>query len=179
MKKHANMNKAVWTTALGLLFVMVLGSFGILQAAALSDEEIADLTFIREEEKLARDVYLTLHDTWGSLIFENISSSEQTHMDAIKRLLDKYGIDDPAEGNGIGVFTDESGLGDLYTELVAKGNLSLTDAMEVGVIIEEKDIEDITYFKTITTHRDLTRVYDNLLEGSYNHLGAFTYQLTK
>jgi len=62
---------------------------------------------------------------------------------------------------------------------VAKGSLSLTDAMEVGVIIEEKDIEDITYFKTRTTHRDVTRVYDNLLEGSYNHLGAFTYQLTK
>ena len=43
---------------------------------------------MREEEKLARDVYLTLYDIWGTPAFNNIASSEQTHMDAVLMLID-------------------------------------------------------------------------------------------
>ncbi len=63
--------------------------------AILSQEEIDDLVYLREEEKLARDVYLHLYNTWGQWIFENIAASEQQHMDAVKTLLDRYGIHDP------------------------------------------------------------------------------------
>ena len=45
----------------------------------LSAKEASDLIFLREEEKLARDVYLALYDAWGTPIFLNISSSEQKH----------------------------------------------------------------------------------------------------
>ncbi len=178
MRKRRDMNKTSFAAALGLIFVVIFGSFGILQAASLSDAEKQDLIFIREEEKLARDVYLTLYDIWGSRIFSNISSSEQTHMDAIERLLDKYGIPDPAAGMGIGEFSDLV-LQDLYTELVDLGSETLIGAMEVGVIIEEKDILDINKALDSTTHRDVIRVYTNLLAGSYNHLAAFNDQLTK
>jgi hypothetical protein len=34
---------------------------------------------IREEEKLARDVYNALITEWNAQSFENISSSEQSH----------------------------------------------------------------------------------------------------
>ena len=37
-----------------------------------------------------------LYKMWGLTIFSNIASSEQKHMDAIKTLLDRYGLDDPA-----------------------------------------------------------------------------------
>jgi len=100
-------------------------------------------------------------------------------MDAIKRLLDKYGIPDPTAGMDIGEFSDQSGLRDLYTELVALGSESLIEAMEVGVIIEEKDIKDINDALERTTHQDVIRVYTNPLNGSYNHLEAFTYQLSR
>ncbi|MDP2030099.1 MAG: DUF2202 domain-containing protein [Thiobacillus sp.] len=49
-----------------------------------------DLLFMREEEKLARDVYLTLYETWGLAVFSNIASSEQSHMDALLKLLRTY-----------------------------------------------------------------------------------------
>jgi hypothetical protein len=178
MENRRSMNRTAWTASLGLFFAVVMGSFGILQAATLSDGEQKDLIFIREEEKLARDVYLTLYDFWGSRIFSNISSSEQTHMDAVKGILDKYGIPDPAAGMGIGEFSDLV-LQDLYTELVDLGSETLIGAMEVGVIIEEKDILDINEALDRTTHRDVIRVYTNLLAGSYNHLTAFNDQLTK
>ena len=54
----------------------------------LSDIEVEGLLYMREEEKLARDVYLTLYDQWNINIFKNIAASEQTHTDAVKILLD-------------------------------------------------------------------------------------------
>jgi hypothetical protein len=178
MKNSRKMGMATWVTAICLFFLAGIGSLGTLQAAALSDAEKADLIFIREEEKLARDVYLTLYNKWGTGIFENIAASEQIHMDAIKTLLDRYGIPDPAEGRTVGDFTNEE-LGYLYTDFMEYGGQSLIGAMEVGVTIEETDIKDLQDALSRTMHRDVSRVYNNLLNGSYNHLGAFTYQLTK
>lgn len=63
----------------------------------ISSAESTSLVFMREEEKLARDVYITMINKWGSKIFSNISTSEQTHMDAILMLLNKYNIPDPVD----------------------------------------------------------------------------------
>jgi len=140
--------------------------------STLTPREQADLLFMREEEKLARDVYLTLHDLWGHQTFANIALSEQRHMDAVLNLLLKYGLDDPAAGTMIGEFTNRD-LQSLYDELIAKGRLSAFDALQVGGIIEETDVQDLV--DAIATARlpDIDRVYGNLLNGSYNHLRAF------
>ena len=75
-----------------------------IPASDLSADEAAALLFMREEEKLARDVYNTLSATWGIQSFSNIASSEQMHMDEIKVLLDRYALTDPALAPG--QFTD-------------------------------------------------------------------------
>lgn len=139
---------------------------------ALTAEQKAELVFVREEEKLARDVYLTMFDLWGKTIFSNISVSEQRHMDAVKNVLDKYRISDPVGTNAVGVFTDPVIQG-LYDQLIAKGSISLKDALEVGVIIEEMDIEDIQEMIPLFTQQDIINVLTNLLAGSNNHLAAF------
>ena len=51
-----------WFVVFGLLLVMSITSVGYVQAAGLTDEEIDWLTYMREEEKLARDVYLYLYE---------------------------------------------------------------------------------------------------------------------
>ena len=145
------------------------GNVGILTSA-----EEAGLLFMREEEKLARDVYLMLFDKWGLRVFANIAQSEQRHMDAVLYLLGKYGLDDPARDPGL--FQD-SDLQDLYDELIAKGETSLVDAIEVGVLIELTDIEDIETLIKQTKKKDIIQVYTNLLNGSYNHLEAFESHL--
>lgn len=142
-----------------------------IQVAPLSNAEIQYLKFLREEEKLARDVYLQLFNTWQLTIFQNIASSEQKHMDAIKKLLDRYNVTDPALLQD--QFTEQSGLQQLYSDLILKGSQSKIDALEVGVIIEEKDIEDLHAAIAVTTHSDIKTVYNNLLSGSLNHLAAF------
>ena len=63
--------------------------------------------FIREEEKIARDVYRVLYKKWGNPIFANIEESEQAHMDAMANVLAFYGIDDPVTNDETGEFTNE------------------------------------------------------------------------
>jgi hypothetical protein len=142
----------------------------------LSEQEQSDLLFMREEEKLARDVYLTLSAKWKTPIFSNIASSEQNHMDSILTLLNRYGVADPVAGMGVGEFATEH-FQTLYAELVAWGNQSLVDALKVGCAIEEVDIIDLWNCMAATTHQDVLRVYQNLEAASENHLRAFVGQL--
>jgi hypothetical protein len=142
-------------------------------AVSLSAAEIDRLTFMREEEKLARDVYLTLYNIWNSRVFSNISRSEQRHMDSIKTLLDRYSIADPAENKSRGEFTNPD-LQKLYDTLIRQGSVSATEAYKVGVLIEKTDIKDLEESLASTTHDDIITTYSNLMSGSENHLRAFS-----
>lgn len=142
-----------------------------IPASDLSEEEAASLLFMREEEKLARDVYNALYAVWGQQTFSNIASSEQMHMDEIKVLLDRYALTDPALDAG--QFTNPE-LQALYTQLVAQGSASLADALKVGAAIEEIDIRDLQTRMSQTDNADIQQAYTNLMNGSYSHLKAFT-----
>ncbi len=142
------------------------------------DETEADgLLHMREEEKLARDVYITLFEKWNINIFHNISQAEQSHMDAIKALLDKYGLEDPVTDTTVGTFQSQQ-FTDLYNTLVTKGNTSLSDALAVGATIEDLDINDLQNDLAATDNDDIRMVYQNLTKGSRNHLRAFIRTLT-
>jgi len=154
------------------------GLSGTGQATALTDDEIQWMKYMREEEKLARDVYLSLGSMWNLPIFTNIAQSEQTHMDSIKTLLDRYGVSDPAEGKAQGEFED-MGLQQLHDDLIAKGSISREEALRVGVRIEETDIEDLNRAIAATEKSDILNVYNNLLQGSLNHLDAFETDLAR
>jgi len=143
----------------------------------LSDEEIEGLLFMLEEEKLARDVYQTLYDLWDHATFQNIARAEQTHMDAVKTLLDRYDVEAPAS-DAVGVFANGE-LQGLYDSLVAQGSESLVSALRVGALIEEIDILDLESYIAGTEAADLIRVYENLLRGSRNHLRAFSAALER
>ena len=177
MRTRLNAKARNWLVVGGLMLLMSMASVSYVQAQGLSEDEVYWLTYMREEEKLARDVYLSLGTMWGSRIFTNIAASEQTHMDAIRKLLEKYLIDDPAKGNGLGIFTEESGLQTVYDDFIARGTGSLEEALSVGVEIEKKDIDDLKAGIATSTHKDIKTVYGNLLEGSLRHLASFNSQL--
>ena len=139
--------------------------------AEISEAEVMTLSFMREEEKMARDVYITLYEVWQTPIFANISKAEQQHMDQIKSLLDSYELPDPASEE-TGVFTNPD-LQALYDSLVERGRTSQIEALQVGALIEEVDIEDLQNAIAGTENQALDRVYTKLLNGSYNHLRSF------
>ncbi len=142
----------------------------------LSEEEIAGLKLMREEEKLARDVYLVLYDKWDMSIFNNIANSEQTHTDAVKTLLEIYGIEDPVYTDDRGIFTDQE-LQALYNDLVNQGDASLLEALIVGATIEDLDIKDLNELIAQTENQDILLVYNNLRKGSRNHMRSFVRQI--
>lgn len=144
-------------------------------ASDLTQEEVKMLLFMREEEKLARDVYTAMYALWGQPVFQNIAASEQKHMDAVKFLLERYDLTDPILAPGS--FSDPN-LQALYDQLIAQGSISLSDALKVGAAIEEIDILDLEKRLEQTDNTDIQLVFDNLMKGSYNHLNAFTRTFT-
>jgi len=161
----------------GILILVMVAAFvlpplTVFAANELSEEEVRSLLLMREEEKLARDVYSKFCDLYQDRIFCNIKVSEQRHMDAVKGVLDRYGIADPAQGKNPGEFTNPD-LQKLYTTLMARGNQSLVEALNVGVEIELKDIADLQAGQTVARHFDYTR----LIRASHNHLNAFQSRL--
>jgi len=139
----------------------------------ISQEEIDGLIHMRIEEKLARDVYTVFDNLYNYKVFQNISISEQKHMDAIKRLLVKYNIEDPITSDEVGVFPDPL-FQQLYDQYLTQGNASLQEALLVGVGIEELDISDLeNQLTNVVDNPDIVRVYQNLKAASENHLAAF------
>ena len=161
-------------TLASLIGIAVIATVLPAQAATptVSATTKAQLLYLVEEEKLARDVYAALDAVSVSPKFKNISGSEQTHMDAVAVLLKTYGIKNPTVGKAAGEFTDKS-LTALYKTLVAKGKLSEVDAISVGILIEKKDLADLATLAKTVKKADIKLTLANLKKGSENHLAAF------
>jgi len=135
----------------------------------LTEEQIEDLKFIYEEEKLARDLYARLDEEWDLPAFKNISQSEDQHMDALEALFDKYDLEKPDTAAGEYNNTE---LAEAYDDFLEKGLESEEAALELGQELEEKDNEDLEEFMSNATP-DFEAVYANLKAGSENHLDSF------
>ena len=170
---RVNMRTTIKTLA-SLIGIAVIATVLPAQAATptVSATTKAQLLYLVEEEKLARDVYAALDAVSVSPKFKNISGSEQTHMDAVAVLLKTYGIKNPTIGKAAGEFTDKS-LTALYKTLVAKGKLSELDAISVGILIEEKDLADLATLSKTVKKTDIKTAIAFLKKGSENHLAAF------
>jgi hypothetical protein len=130
---------------------------------------------MREEEKLARDVYLFLYSKYNVPIFNNIAKSEQRHMDRIKCLLDFYNIEDPAlplEGE-----YSNPAFNELYKSLTTNGGQSVLDAFKVGATIEDLDIKDLYDYIDLTENPAMINIFESLVCGSRNHLRGFYGQV--
>jgi hypothetical protein len=140
--------------------------------AVLNDEEIDGLLEMREEEKLAGDVYRAFYKVHEHIIFDNISKSEDAHSSAVLHLINGFELIDPALEEE-GVFTNPL-FNQLYADLTSQGNSNLVDALKVGAFIEEYDIADLERLIEETENETIKRVYANLLRGSKIHIKAFT-----
>ena len=142
------------------------------QPLALTVDEIAKMRYMREEEKLAHDVYLHFSNIWGNPVFGRIAQAEQRHTDAVLALINTYKVPDPSAYKGAGEFADPK-LADLYRTLINKGEASALAALKVGGLIEEVDIADLEIATASTQRPDLIQVYTTIHRGSRNHLRAF------
>lgn len=144
-------------------------------ASSLSKEEKQGIQLMREEEKLAHDVYQFLNEKWELPVFSNISQAETRHFNAIGFLIENFELKDNATKEA-GRFQNKE-LQHLYDSLTQKGSESLIAALQVGAFIEEVDIQDLQSLLENTSNETIRNTYENLLRASGNHLRAFTSQL--
>lgn len=158
-------------------FTIVILLFSIntqAQTNRLSENEKADILYLREEEKLARDVYDTMYKKWGLLIFNNIRQSEQMHMNAVKTLIDRFNLTDPVE-----ITMDKAGefqnvvIKKYYDDLVSVGTSSEMEALKAGAKIEEIDIGDLIEKFQRTKDSFVLETCNHLRSASERHLNAF------
>lgn len=148
------------------------------QNIPLTSDEIASILYMREEEKLARDIYSVFHEFWSTeprSIFSNIAQSEQRHGEALNTLIIYYKLPNPVIAT-IGKFTEPK-LQTLYQKLLITGQNSITAALEVGAQLEEIDITDLNATLQCSKNPNIQIVYQELLRGSHDHLRAFVHQL--
>jgi hypothetical protein len=156
-----------------LLFVVLFSQK--INAGNITETEKKGLQLMREEEKLAHDVYQFLYEKWHIPIFSNIAKNEMRHFEAVGFLLNNYNVKDPAVFEK-GMFANLE-IEHLYGSLTQAGSKSLLTALEVGAFIEEVDIEDLQILLQEGKNEQINVVYENFLRGSRNHLRAFTGQI--
>ncbi len=205
-----SLNKVLLSGFVGLALIATANSViakGGKSASISTDDTVLDynerihLVFMREEEKLARDVYLALGTMYpDSVIFGKIDDSEQRHTMSVKDMIEKYGHEDPNTNDNIGIYTGED-YGWYFTEkynlLVERASISELEAMYVGAFIEELDMMDINQCpkvivetdngindvtecgKIYTDNSDIVKLYDSLLDGSDSHLEGYVKNIEK
>jgi hypothetical protein len=144
-------------------------------SGTVTESESTGLLFMREEEKMARDVYAYLYAKYKLIVFGNITKSENAHMLAVLRLVTAFKIKDNSNNNP-GEYTNTH-IRDLYQQLITMGNISLIDALKVGVLIEQTDISDLQKELLSVKNTSIKTVYTNLMAGSNAHLKAFSWNL--
>lgn len=164
-----------------LIFAIALvfaGSMAYTQV--LTDLEKSTILKMREDEKMAHDVYLTLNEKWNQKVFANILESESYHMSQIKMLIDKYKLEDPlaVTNDARGVFVNQD-IQRVYNELIASGSVSLLAAYKAGALIEETDIKELKEAMLNTGQKDIRSTYDYLESASENHLVAFVRNIDR
>ncbi|MCB9548581.1 MAG: DUF2202 domain-containing protein [Myxococcales bacterium] len=147
-------------------------------ATPLDADAQRGLVQMREEEKLARDVYQANARRYGLPIFGHIAGSEQRHLETVGGLLQARGLPDPTAGKAPGQFASPT-MQALFDRLDARSATSLEEALRVGAEIEELDIRDLTQALERTQAEDLRAVYGHLIAASHNHLRAYTRQLDR
>ncbi len=139
----------------------------------ISDAELAGMMRMREEEKLAHDVYLFLAHRWNDPAFANIAQAEQAHMEAMRALMSKYGVPNTLQEDVPGVFTNPY-FQNLYHEFTARGAASREGAMEVAATIEDMNIHDLNVMMAQADNEDIRFVYQNLMAGSMTHMRTYS-----
>lgn len=142
----------------------------------LETSEVDILLKMKDDEKLAMDVYNALYEKWNVLIFDRIANAEEKHLNAVMLLLEGYEVEGATEIAAQGEFED-SAIQNLYNDLIVKGSNLLEDAYTVGALIEELDIKDLQDALAEVGNENIVLVFENLLKGSRNHLRAFNIQL--
>ncbi|NTV17903.1 MAG: DUF2202 domain-containing protein [Bacteroidales bacterium] len=143
--------------------------------ADLTADEIEFIYAVREDEKVARDLYFSFFGTFGLKPFENIGKAEDNHIKATEKLFDYYEIDYPALSEN-GKF-ENAIRQKLFDSLLLKGTPEL-EAFKVMAMLEESNIVEYGEVLKTIANPNIKIVIENLARASANHFKAAIRQIT-
>jgi len=168
--------------------VDVIVSINSLPAYTLNYDQKQSLTYMWDEERLARDLYKALYNQYPNAkpLYNIYTKSETKHVTWVEALAEKYDLNLTnttdltggysaqvlsAYAEGIFILPE---LKNLYDTLYAEGVNSEVDALKVGCKVEVTDVNDLNSYITVAgSAKDMKLAYENLCSGSYNHYWAF------
>ena len=147
--------------------------------SVLTEEQKDMLFFIYQEEKMARDVYITFDRVYkNENTFRLMQIAEQRHLDCARKLCEFYGVDTSSvDETVVGAF-ESPVLKTLYEAYTERGKNSLRDALEIAEFIEATDINMIEH-ASVGMPSDVVAVYEKLKRGNLNHLDIFQTAISR
>lgn len=163
--------------AAGLLFYKPQPAPSPATAGALTPQERQSLIYVREAEKMARDLYLGMYQAWGLSVFKSTSAEEQDHVDAMLELFGIYALSDPLAARDVpGTYLNQN-ITSMHSSLFSQGIRSKKDGLKACALQEEINILDLDLAMKSTQKPDIARVYLELQRDSMNHLRSFAHCL--
>jgi hypothetical protein len=144
------------------------------KTVAATPRDVEGMRFIWEEEKTARDLYISFYRETNQSIFMNLVRSEQNHMDQVKSVMDRYGVSMPVPDQGA---LENQTLIQIYSDLLSRGNRSDEEALMAAAAFEEISIVDLQKEIAATDNQEVIVVYQGLLAGSKKHLRSYVNAL--
>jgi len=131
--------------------------------------EAWQVTWMYDQEKLARDLANKFLSRWGDPEFLTTAAAEQRHMDELLAVMNLYGLDPLIQTDTDGEFGDER-HSDAFSSLMSRGWQSQRDAYIAAAYLEEWDIQEFTASIADSGETRLTEVYSWLLAGAREQL---------
>ena len=153
-------------------------------------QEMKDsLTYMKDEERLASDLYLNLYNYYKNYSdleikqLNNIATNtENDQISIIKSLVKRYDLNssEPQDVNiSRGVYENQV-IQDLYDKFYAIGQNSQEEALKVGCMVEVTDINDLDKYISLAKESNATDIetaFKALRDGSYHNYWTFDQTL--
>ncbi len=155
--------------------------------STLTEDMKYALSYMWHEEKLAKDIYLSLNEiNYNKQMYNIATKSETVHENLVEDLAVRYDLNltNVADYKEYYAKEDLANLAqgefaitkiqDLYNALYDFGKVSPQQTLQVGCMVEVTDINDLNEFIAKSSEAsDLLAVFDFLKEGSYKHYWSF------
>jgi hypothetical protein len=149
-----------------------------MAAGALTAAQRTELARLAEEEKLNHDLYTAFAKAYSLPLFENLAAAEANHLQALRALMDRYGIADPTAGKAAGVFASAT-VQAAYDRLPAQGKNGQQAALAAAQIVEKNTIARYSDALGGLNAPAAERVYSNLRAAETRHLAAIDTWLAR
>lgn len=149
-----------------------------LATGSLTVSQRTELLRLAEDEKLAHDLYTAFAQAYDLPVFENLAVAEANHLQALRTLMDRYGVTDPTAGKAAGVFASAT-VQAAYDQLRVQGKASRQAALEAARTVERNAIASYGDAVIGLNAPAAERAYANLQVAENRHLAAINTWLAR